>query len=84
MSILLPNGFSLTVNLDGMDINKLFSGCKSRSILQLIPGEKGTLLDDIKAKLAEVVDAINTKSISTLFGDSLNITSKFNVDDILK
>lgn len=83
MSILLPNGFSLTVSLDGMDINKLFSGGKSRSILQLIKGQNGTLLDDIKAKLGEVVDSINTESISRLFGDALNITLKFNITDIL-
>lgn len=48
MSILLPDGFNLSVSLEGMDINKLFASGKSRSILQLIPGQNGTFLNDLK------------------------------------
>ena len=83
MSILFPDGFNLTIDLDGMDVNKLFDGGKSRSILQLIKGENGNLLNDIQVKLTQVVNAINTNSISKLFGGALNITSKFNINDLL-
>lgn len=83
MGILFPNGFNLTIDLDGMDINKLFDGGKSRSILQLIKGEHGNLLNDIDSKLTEVVSTINVETLSKLFGDTLNITSKFNITTII-
>lgn len=47
MGILFPDGFNLTIDLSGMDVNKFFDAGNNKSILQLIKGENGTLLNDI-------------------------------------